>query len=1131
MVRSKILVNGKMTMVTQKTIERLEQEKEKFRVLFEMSKDAIMTLDSDAKFTSCNEATLKMFGVKSEKDFCKLSPASTSPKRQGDGVLTHIKAKNMIDIAIRDGCSFFDWTHIDSNGKTFPVTVWLVKVKFNDEVYLMATVRNMIHNFEMIESLRENENKLYESEKQNNAILNTTADLAMLIDKNGKIMALNKAMANAFGQSPDEMINKIIYDILPPDLGKLRKKKGEEAAKLGTVVRFVDQRSGRWMENNIYPIFGEKGEILQYVIFSHDITERKQMEDALKSSEERLKIIFDSAPDAIYLNDLKGIFIDGNSAAEQMLGYKREELIGKSFLKLSLLTKKDLPKAINYLIQSARGKKTGPEEYTLIRKDKSQIEVEISTFPVKIKNKKMGLGIARDISKRKKTEQLLKESEYKFRSVLENIQLIGLMLDKNANITFVNDYLLKLTGWKRNEVIRRNWFDCFIDKDIRTELKNIFKKALEGNNIKTSYENEIITKNGKKRWIKWSNTPHYDRNGKPDSITSIGEDITEQKNAKKSLIASNEKYRKFFMDDLTGDYLSTREGEIVDCNPQFMKIFGFESLKQAQQCDAVKLYKSKSDRENFIKLLEKNKSLLDIQTETFRVNGEKIIVKENVMGEFDDDGRLINIRGYLFDVTDRVKAEQEVLKLSEVVEQSPLHIMITDSDGKIEYVNQAFTRITGYSVEEMRGKNPSILKSGETAVEVYQQLWNTILSGQTWRGEIKNKKKDGEVFWQSAVISPSKDKMGNITNFVAVLRDITQDKEMLEKLMEREEKYRTLTQNLNVGVYRNTPGPEGKFIEVNPALLKMLGFQNKKGIEYYKVSDFYPDPRKRIEIDKKLIENGFLINEEIELRRKDGTRFIASVSATAHTNGGDEITHFDGIVEDITERKKFSDELSKNQKRLEMLSNEIVIANEAVKRQLAVSLHDTVGQSLAVAKFKTSELLKSIDKLNDKEKLNDIIEFINNAIDESRNITYELSPTILYELGLIEAIGWKLEEIEKKNKLKVKIVHQSDWYSIDQKDSLIIYRSFNEILQNVIKHSKTSKVEVTTMQDNAWFKVVVKDYGVGFDFMQTKQLALKNKNFGLLSIIEQMRYIGGDVHFDSKAGKGTTVTIKLPVKN
>lgn len=176
----------------------------------------------------------------------------------------------------------------------------------------------------------------------------------------------------------------------------------------GTVIWVRDTASARR---------DEKSRVLYYIGVIEDITERKQAETILKSSEEQLKILFDDAPDAYYLNDLKGYFLDGNKAAEKVTGYNREELIGKNFLKLKLLPANQMAKAARGLARNALGKGTGPEEYVLNRKDGSHVPVEINTHPVKIQGKKVVLGIARDLTKQKLAETMLKE----YTENLENI--------------------------------------------------------------------------------------------------------------------------------------------------------------------------------------------------------------------------------------------------------------------------------------------------------------------------------------------------------------------------------------------------------------------------------------------------------------------------------------------------------------------------------------------------------------------------------------------------------------------------------------------------------------------------------------------------------------------------------------
>ena len=173
-------------------------------------------------------------------------------------------------------------------------------------------------------------------------------------------------------------------------------------------------------------------------------------------------------------------------------------------------------------------------------------------------------------------------------------------------------------------------------------------------------------------------------------------------------------------------------------------------------------------------------------------------------------GRLVLIR----DITARKKAEDQLRQLSRAVEASPTSIVITNTDGKIQYVNPKFTQVTGYSMEEVLGKNPNILKTDQTPVETHRQMWQTISVGQEWRGEFCNRKKNGELYWEIASISPIESPDGTITHFVAVKEDITERKRTEQLLQESEERFRQIVENASDFIYRTDI--DGYFTYANP---------------------------------------------------------------------------------------------------------------------------------------------------------------------------------------------------------------------------------------------------------------------------------------------------------------------------
>jgi PAS domain S-box-containing protein len=191
-----------------------------------------------------------------------------------------------------------------------------------------------------------------------------------------------------------------------------------------------------------------------------EIAERKQTEEILRENEERLMILFESAPDAYYLSDLKGNFVDGNKAAEELLGYSRNEMIGKSFLKLKILSPKQIKKAASLLARNIMRKSTGSDEFVLNRKNGSQVTVEIRTRPVTIHNKTLVLGITRDITERKRAEEALRESDARFRTFFEANPEGILIADFETKILeYANPSICRMLGYTKNELITMNIAD------------------------------------------------------------------------------------------------------------------------------------------------------------------------------------------------------------------------------------------------------------------------------------------------------------------------------------------------------------------------------------------------------------------------------------------------------------------------------------------------------------------------------------------------------------------------------------------------------------------------------------------------------------------------------------------------
>jgi nitrogen fixation negative regulator NifL len=200
-------------------------------------------------------------------------------------------------------------------------------------------------------------------------------------------------------------------------------------------------------------------------------------------------------------------------------------------------------------------------------------------------------------------------------------------------------------------------------------------------------------------------------------------------------------------------------------------------------------------------------------------DGECRLISWNGTLLFDPQGQVIGLTYIGEDVTEARRSEEQLRKLSRAVEQSPSTVMITNTEGKIEYVNPKFTQLTGYTLEEMRGKNPRTLKSGETTAAEYQRLWRTITAGGEWRGVLHNKKKNGELYWEATCISPIRNAHGEITHFLGVKEDITER-------IHLEERFRRVVESApNAIVMVNQ---EGKIVLVNAQTENLFGYAREE---------------------------------------------------------------------------------------------------------------------------------------------------------------------------------------------------------------------------------------------------------------------------------------------------------------
>jgi PAS domain S-box-containing protein len=299
---------------------------------------------------------------------------------------------------------------------------------------------------------------LRKSEHKFRSLVEQASEELFLHDTEGRIVDVNSAAEHHTGYTRDALCTMSVFDIDPDahereDMKKIWKGLAVEDPPMRFRVRHTCK------DGSIYPAEVSASKVVlddgTYILaLARDVTQSSEAEKALRESESRFRILFEAAPDAYYLNDLTGKLLDGNAKAEELTGYSKDELIGKSLLERNLLPLRQVPRAAMALKKNIAGKSTGPQEFIIRRKDGTRVDVEISTIPVTINNKRVVLGLARDITRRKEAERARHHSEEKYRAYVENAPEGILVTNKEGRYTDVNKAACRITGYSREELLQ-----------------------------------------------------------------------------------------------------------------------------------------------------------------------------------------------------------------------------------------------------------------------------------------------------------------------------------------------------------------------------------------------------------------------------------------------------------------------------------------------------------------------------------------------------------------------------------------------------------------------------------------------------------------------------------------------------
>ena len=696
----------------------------------------------------------------------------------------------------------------------------------------------------------------------------------------------------------------------------------------------------------------------------------------------------------------------------------------------------------------------------------------------------------------------------------------GIAIHKDGLFVDLNDPLLELLEYDKAELINRSIYDI-IASDFHSLVKeNIQKK------FNQFYEIALIKKDGSLLHLKIQGKTII-INGQEFRVT-VARDQTERKQFEQALIESEEKYQKAFRNVPSAVYLATfPEGKLIEFNNAFEDISGYTRDELiGKTVVELNFYIEPEDRATLHETIQNDGKLVGHELIYRRKSGAHRLCSINA--EPMMIGKNMYLVGNISDITEHRKAQLELIASEEALRESEASSrallnatteieFLLDKEYNIITLNDAYAKSLGKSNKSLIGTNVfdnSSLESARNRKKYFEEVNRT---GKPIRFQDYN----GTKYFDNSIY-PVVNEDGEISRFAVYANDITERKIAQDEIRKSEIKFSSAfyTSPLVMAISKLATG---EIITVNDAVEATFGYRKEEVIGRSVVDEgIYIFPENRMEILGKLKDGLKIQGLEIEVRKKNGD--IIEVEMSASLLQLEDVPCMLTIVEDVSVKKQSERELQTYQSNLRSLVTELASVEDKEKRKIAEYLHDNLGQSLALARIKTGKLLRKVGDKDLSEILNEIEIDISDAINYTQSVIYELSPPILYELGLLEALKWKLDDFEKKHGIKSRLICPAEITKFNEEINLVMFRSITELLNNVVKHADASKVELEIIEDPEKTVFTLSDDGIGFDQDLSHIDHAKRQKYGLFSIKERMKEYGFNMEISSEAGKGSIIT-------
>ncbi len=813
---------------------------------------------------------------------------------------------------------------------------------------------------------------LQKSEERYRNIIENINEVIFEIDDLGIITFISSPVMKIFGYSAEEIRGRNFIRFVGENGQLLLKRLNELCEKIELKNEYqIRTKTGesRWIQMSTRAVHssgnfkGGTGTII-------DITQRKLAELEFQKSESLYRSVLNASPDAITIANLDGIILYSSPRMLEMFRYTdTNEIINRPIF--DFINKSDHEKARSNIEKLFQRTLLNAEEYIGIRSDGSLFYIEVNSEIIRDPegNPTSMLFVTRDISERKRVEIKLKKSEEKYKYIFDNAIEGIYRTSIEGKGTLANPALAKMLGYDSAEEYLRDINDSARQVWYNAEQRSEYIALLEKCSIIQGYECQLKRKDGTPIWVSLNSKIGQDENGKSIFLEGFVEEINERKLALEKIEKLNRLYslishvsqaivhvrdKSQLMDEVCriaieyGNFRMAWIG-LIDEETKIVRPVakaGFEDgylsvISQISVSDDIPEGRGPTGAairncDHFIcDNIETNPIVAPWRSEALkRGYRSSIALPLTQMGKnlgaftiyssqpnFFDQEEVRLLDEFVNEISfalesietenERQNAEKQLGKLYRAVEQSPVSIVIADLDGNIEYANPKANLTTGYTFDELIGKNLRVLKSGETPDIEYQKLWEDITSGKEWHGIFHNKRKNGELYWESSLISPITDHFGKTTHFLAIKEDITEQQLAEQEIL----KFRTIADQANYG--SAITSLEGNILYVNDTFARMHSYEIN---ELLGKNLFIFHNNQQLPLVSELINqlkiNGSFSTQEVWHTRKDGTVFPTLMNALIICDAKKVPQFLSATAIDISELKQKELELQRSENEL-----------------------------------------------------------------------------------------------------------------------------------------------------------------------------------------------------------------------